>query len=139
MVQNHFFNTEDSNGGWFIGNFPKTVLTTDAFEVSYKRFKKGEKSDGHYHTKSTEYNLVVEGAVAVMNGKRRMILGPGIGFIYYPNEQSEVEFLENSALIVIRVPSVNDKEYASGKKDDGSNPRLLSLRDYGSNPELHQK
>lgn len=131
------FDVKNSTGGWIIGRFLKTVLTTDAFEVSYKRFKKGEKSDGHYHTKSTEYNMVVEGVVVVQHGKKRYYLGPGAGFIYYPNEQSQVEFTEDSALVVIRVPSVNDKEYPSDS--DGGNSRLLSPGDYGSNSELHPK
>lgn len=129
-----YFSSKGFQGGWFIGNFPKTVLTTPDFEVSYKEFKAGEQSDGHYHTKSIEYNLVVKGRVLVDDD---IIVEPGRGFIYEKFECSNVKFLDDSALVVIRTPSVNDKEYPS--EADGSNPRLLSLRDYGSNSELHPK
>lgn len=115
-----YFDPKDSVGGWFIGNFPKTVLTTDQFEVSYKTFKKGEKSDGHIHTKSTEYNLVVSGLVLINNSD---VVGEGFGFIYEKNEPSVVEFLQDSALVVIRVPSVNDKEYPTAR---------YSLRQHGT-------
>lgn len=134
---NHFFNVEDSNNGWFIGNFPKTVLTTPNFEVSYKRFKKGEKSDGHHHTQSTEYNLVVEGLVMV-NNQKRVCLEPGCIFIYYPYEPSVVEFLEDSALVVIRVPSVNDKEYKL-EKPKCSDSGKLSPGNNGCNQKLCQE
>lgn len=124
MINQRYFFPEGHKGGWFIGNFPEAVLTTPNFEVSYKEFKAGEKSDGHHHTKSTEYNLVVKGMVAI-GGFRRTIIGPGTGFIYYPYDKSDVEFVEDSALVVIRVPSVNDKEYDVEKKDDGSDSGKL--------------
>jgi hypothetical protein len=99
------FDASHYTGGWIIGGFAKAILKTDKFEVSYKKLQRGEKGDGHWHKSSVEFNLVAHGA-ALVNGETIIT---GQGWVYYPLERSEVEFLEDTDLVVIRIPSINDK------------------------------
>ncbi len=98
-------NIDKFKNGWFLGNFDPSLLKTKDFEVAVQRHPKGFVGNSHYHTKSTEYNLVVEGKMNI-SGKE---VTPGDIFVFEPNEISVGKFLENTVLVVIRTPSVNDK------------------------------
>ena len=70
--------------------------------------KEGEVSDNHFHKEHTEYNIILDGT-AVVNNKT---LYKGDIFIYEPFDKSEVKFLSNTILLVIKNPSTkNDKHY----------------------------
>jgi hypothetical protein len=64
------------------------------------------KGDGT-HKVTTELNYIVSGELKV-NGK---VMGAGDMWIYEPNEISNVEFLEDSDLIVVRWPSIPSDKY----------------------------
>lgn len=91
--------------GWFIGNFKPSLFSTEDFEIAHHFHKKGFVGEQHYHTESTEYNYIVTGK-AYVNGE---IISSGHGWIYEEREISDVIFLEDTNLIIIRCPSVNDK------------------------------
>jgi hypothetical protein len=96
---------ENMKGGWFIGNFEPSVYKTDQFEVSYKFHFKGEKWDFHYHTEVTEINYLVKGVMTLQN---KTLMGGDI-FTLEPFEIADPEFLTDCELIVVKIPSANDK------------------------------
>jgi len=96
---------EDYIGGWFVGNFEPTAYKTDQFEVSYKLHPKGQKWDIHYHSIVTEINVVVRGKM-ILQGEE---LKTGDVFILEPYEIADPEFLEDTEIICVKTPSVNDK------------------------------
>ena len=96
---------EDYVGGWFVGNFEPTAYKTDQFEVSYKLHPKGQEWDIHYHSTVTEINAVVRGKM-ILQGKE---LKTGDVFILEPYEIADPEFLEDTEIICVKTPSVNDK------------------------------
>ena len=97
---------EDSNRGWFVGNFAKAAIQTDACEVSYKYHSKGEFWPLHYQEIITEINLLTKGKMK-MHGK---ILNPGDIFILYPYEIADPEFITDCEVVCVKVPGItNDK------------------------------
>jgi hypothetical protein len=92
--------------GWFIGDFPSIFKTKD-FEVAVMRFKKGTKPDRHFHKIATEYNVIIYGKIKIKNNT---FYKDDI-FIFKPNEISDVEFLSDTCLVVIKIPSVKNDKY----------------------------
>jgi len=90
--------------GWFIGNFDKSILRTDQFEVAYMKWEPGPFPDLHYQKESTEYNLLVRGKCR-FNGR---VYGPGDFFVIPPYVVNEGEFLTKSEVVVIKTPSIPD-------------------------------
>lgn len=111
--------------GWFIGNFYPSVLHTKDFEVACLKLPKGYIGDKHYHKIATEYNLLIYGKVKVKyswqvtNGHTNenmiindeAIISGGNIFVYEPEEVSDVEYLDDSCVITIKVPSVPNDKY----------------------------
>jgi quercetin dioxygenase-like cupin family protein len=76
------------------------------FEISLAEHLEGEPTVPHFHTSSEEVNVVIRGELKV-NGR---LLSEGDIFIYPRGEISDVTFIRDSKLLVIRVPSApNDK------------------------------
>ena len=98
-------NIEDMVGGWFVGDFEPTAYKTKDFEVSYKLHPKGQEWDIHYHTDVTEINYVIRGNM-VLQGKK---LKTGDIFILEPYEIADPNFLEDTEIICVKTPSINDK------------------------------
>lgn len=97
---------EDTDRGWFVGNFEKAAFQTDACEVSYKFHTKGEHWPLHYQEKITEINLMISGEM-IMQGQR---LVAGDIFIIYPYEIADPEFLTDCGIVCVKVPGIqNDK------------------------------
>lgn len=99
-----FHKVESFLRGWIIGDFTPSLLRTQDFEICIVSHKKNEKSSPHYHTSSTEINVVLSGNLEV-NGS---VLRKHDIFIYERNEVSNVRFISDSELCVIRVPSKPD-------------------------------
>jgi len=96
----------DFSNGWFIGDFEPTLLKTSQFEVAHHKYIKGYKGIPHTHKVSTEYNYVISGKL-IASGEE---VNSGEIFTYFPNEVSDVTFLEDTDLIIIKSPSIpNDK------------------------------
>ena len=98
--------------GWFIGDFEPSLLRTSAFEVAHHFYPKGFKGTPHVHKISTEYNYIVSGRLTA-SGKE---LCSGDFFIYEPMDVSDVEFLEDTNLIIVKTPSMPQDKYEHKSK-----------------------
>lgn len=102
-----FSNITQYKMGWFIGNFEPTLLKTADFEIAHHSYKKGFSAVPHTHKIATEYNYIVSGSL-IAGGRP---LAKGDIFAFEPNEVSDVVFLEDSELIIIKTPSVIGDKY----------------------------
>jgi quercetin dioxygenase-like cupin family protein len=104
MNINNFLN------GWIVGDFEPSLIKSKDIEIGVLDLKKGERGDGHFHLKHSEYNIILYGMAKIEN----KIYNQGDVFIYLPKEKSYVEYLEDTKLLVIKTPSTkNDKYYES--------------------------
>jgi quercetin dioxygenase-like cupin family protein len=94
-------------GGWFIGDFVKSVIRTSDFEVAAKTHKKGEIWPRHTHKIATEINVLISGKMTIQG----IELNAGDIFTIYPNEISDPIFLEDCFVIVVKIPSVIKDKY----------------------------
>lgn len=94
--------------GWILGNFKPSLFDTSEIDVGIIDCKKGHLSDGHYHKQHTEYNIIISGKAKIQN----ILLTEGDIFIYEPYEKSNIEYIEDTKLLVIKNPATkNDKFY----------------------------
>lgn len=99
-------NLSDMVGNWFIGEFAPTAFKTSDVEVCYKIHTQGEYITPHFHKIATEINLLLEGKMIINS---QTIL-PGQIFILDPEEIVYANPVEESKLIVVKVPSkIGDK------------------------------
>lgn len=92
--------------GWFVGNFSKSIIQTEDFEVAVKRYNAGNYENRHYHKIATELTIIIEGEVE-MNGIK--YIKDDIIKIE-PNESTDFKCLKDTITVVIKTPSVkNDK------------------------------
>ena len=101
-----FSNLDSFHRGWIIGDFEPSLIRTEAFEICCTHHQKGEVAEPHFHSMSEEINIVTSGRLQV-NGK---VLTKGEIFVYKAFEVCDVTFLEDTELLVVRIPSApNDK------------------------------
>lgn len=93
--------------GWWIGNFEPSVLKTDQFEVAFQSWKKGDLPEKHYQKIATEYNLIIKGKL-IANGKEYK---KNDFLIFHPYEITDVKFVEDTDIIVVKVPSIPEDKY----------------------------
>ena len=96
-------------GGWLVGDFEPSLFKRDNVEVGIHKLQKGSISDGHYHLRSNEYNLILKGKVK--NIISNEVYEEGDIFIYEPHDKSKIEFLEDTKLLVIRDSSDPTDKY----------------------------
>ena len=102
-----FHKLSDFHRGWIIGDFTPSIFRTSDFEVCVTHHQKDEPTVSHYHARSKEYNIVLEGEIWV-SGKA---LKKGDIFVYEENENSNVRFSSDTSLLVVRVPSLPDDKF----------------------------
>lgn len=101
-------NLKNYKRNWIVGNFEPSLFKTNSVDIGVLFCKKGDTGDGHYHLNHTEYNLIINGKVKINDNT---LLTEDI-FIYEPHDKSNVIFLEDTTLLVIKNPSTkNDKFY----------------------------
>jgi len=100
-------NIADFKSGWFVGDFEPSIFKNPFFEVAHHKHTKGQETFSHYHKVTNELNYIVSGELKV-SGK---FMQSGDMWIYEPNEISDVEFLSDVDLIVIRWPSIPSDKY----------------------------
>lgn len=83
--------------GWVVGNFEPSLLKAD-FEVGIANHQAGEYHQDHFHKKSIEINIVINGKIKVNNEE----FTSGDIFVLYPYEVSQVEFLTDVTIVIIR-------------------------------------
>lgn len=96
------YKLSDMKDGWFIGSFFPSVFKTNDFEVCYKKHKKGEYWDKHYHEKAIEINLLINGKMLINDD----LFESGEIFVIEPYYVAKPIFLEDCELIIIKTPSV---------------------------------
>lgn len=99
-------NIKEFERGWFIGDFPKSILNTNHFEVALICCDVGT-HPRHYHKIAVEYNVLIEGKLRVGN----TIINPGDIYIIDKGEVTEQEFLEPSKVLCVKIPSVIGDKY----------------------------
>ena len=95
------------HNGWFIGNFEPSLYKTKDFEIAVHVHDVGGEGQRHYHKIATEYNILVSGKINIDD----KILISGDIFIYEPYDVTNVKFLEETTLIVIKVPSIPSDKF----------------------------
>ena len=99
--------------GWFFGHFAQDeLLQSDDVEIAWQKIftKKALPEDKHYHRDSVEINIVISGEVRITINREKHILHKGEFYIIWPETiVEEVEAGEDTELIVVRSPSMNDK------------------------------
>jgi hypothetical protein len=99
------YNINDFKRGWFIGNFEPSLLHAN-FEVAVQKNKAGQPHIDHFHKKGTEYNVVLEGEL-IINGRKFV---KDDVFILEPYEISQVEYITDNTVLVVRdISDPNDK------------------------------
>ena len=96
------FKLSDSGArGWFVGDFAEAVFRTKDFEVGLQTNPRSY-CPSHYHNDIIEITLIVSGKV-LTNGK---LFGPSEGYVLYPGDISQMEYLEETTIITIKSPSL---------------------------------
>lgn len=98
---------EQYKNGWFIGDFEPSLIRTKDFEISLMHHKKGAYIPLHYHHLVEEMNVFVSGSMRC-NG---LLLEPGDIFIFEKDEVSNCTVLEDSTIVVVKVPSIIGDKY----------------------------
>ena len=110
MDVNHI---DNFTNGWFIGDFEPSLFKNPFFEVAHQHHPKGKIGDEHFHKLTTEVTYIVKGSMVIKDKQsgKDQTLSTGHMFTFFPNEISDVVFLEDSDLIVIRWPSIPSDKY----------------------------
>tara|TARA_B110000014_G_scaffold259114_1_gene246342 strand:- start:10813 stop:11139 length:327 start_codon:yes stop_codon:yes gene_type:complete len=95
------YNFNQMKGGWFIGNFEPTAFKTPDCEVAYVKHYKNQKWEKHFHKIATEITFVIKGKIQI----NEMVFSSGEIFVIEPNEIVDPKFLEDSDVIIVKVPS----------------------------------
>lgn len=93
---------------WLVGNFDKSVLKTDKFELGVCYLNKGFIEKPHYHRLSSEINILLSGHM-IVNGTS---LHSGAIFVFAPSDVSNAYVVEDSLVVVAR-----DGSYPGDKKE----------------------
>jgi len=101
------YNLKDSGArGWFIGDFDGAVFRTKDFEITYQKNPRS-KTDSHTHKIVHEITLVISGR-QLCNGE---IFGPGEICVLEPGDNSQIEYLEETEVVTVKVPSIPSDKY----------------------------
>jgi len=99
--------SECGDRGWFIGDFDGAVHRTKDFEVTYQKNARGQTAS-HIHKIVHAITLVISGC-QIVNGQ---MFGPGDICILEPCDISQIEYLEETEVVTIKIPSIpDDKHY----------------------------
>lgn len=93
--------------GWFVGDFEPSIFRSKDVEVGHHKHKRGEETIPHYHKETTELNYILKGTLMVSGA----LMNAGQMWTYEKNEVSDVQFLTDVELIVIRWPSIPHDKY----------------------------
>lgn len=101
-------NIDEFPTGWFAGFFrDEPHLKTNAFEFGWKSYKKGDVHSYHTHKIATEYSIVTRGRIRI-NGVE---LGAGGIFVMEPYDVTDIEFLTDCDIAIVKAPSVPGDKY----------------------------
>lgn len=99
--------SECGDRGWFIGDFEGAVHRTKDFEITYQKNSRSQ-TPTHMHKIAHEITLVISGR-QICNGQ---MFEAGDICVLEPGDISQIEYLEETEVVTIKVPSVpSDKHY----------------------------
>lgn len=97
---------EDMVGGWFVGAFTPTALSTGDCEVAVKSYRAGQREDLHHHRIATEVTLIVSGTVRMVG--REWSAGDIV--VLEPGDATDFEAITDATNVVVKTPgALNDK------------------------------
>jgi len=98
--------------GYFIGNFKGTVSRNVFKEAGIKTYKRKEINPHHFHKKSTEINVILEGLCEFTDEKEEVIeCEKDDVLIIRPNEIYQFKALTDCKLLVIKSDSDPKDKY----------------------------
>jgi len=100
---------EDFTRGWIVGDFQPCLVQTEDVEVGILSMNAGDKGDGHWHKRHKEFNIILSGS-ARSKSKNEFYFEGDI-CVYEPFEKSDIEFFEDTKLLVIKSPATKDDKY----------------------------
>jgi hypothetical protein len=92
--------------GWFIGDFDGAVYRTKEVEVTYQKNSRSQTAS-HIHKVVHEITLVISGR-QLCNGQ---LFGAGDICVLEPGDISQIEYLEETEVVTIKVPSLPTDKY----------------------------
>ncbi len=107
-----FFNIKDTFKGWFVGNFPESILQTTTCELAYKTYKAGDCESKHFHAIANEVTLIITGKCTFFLSDGKSIeLVKGQIILIEPNETVMFLANEDTETVVLKIPSVIGDKY----------------------------
>lgn len=101
----------DFPGGWLVGAFQPSIISSDEIEVGLKRFRRGSVEAEHYQSVATEITVVVSGSCRIGG----LDYWAGDIIMIPPRVSASFEALEETVLLVIKSPSLpTDKTVGPG-------------------------
>ena len=100
-------NLNEMVGGWFVGNFSPSVLTSDEFEVAVKKYAAGESEPKHVHKVATEITVIVSGRVRMFD----RVFSEGEIITLAPGDATAFLAIEDTITVVVKSPSVAGDKY----------------------------
>ena len=94
-------------GGWFVGDFYPSILSSKEFEVAVKHYKEGDKESWHVHKVGTEITVILDGKVKMMD----KIYKNGDIILLEPGNGTSFEALTDVKTVVVKTPSAIDDKY----------------------------
>lgn len=101
-------NCNDFNG-WYAGKFKPTLVNTKDIEFGFKKISKNTRPDYHYHKYKTEYTILIEGLILCESINKR--IKPITCIKLLPYEKNDQYFLEESLILIINTPSIQNDKY----------------------------
>ena len=104
--------------GWFVGDFEPTVLRSCDCEVAVKEYKQDDIEGEHFHLKSTEVTVVLNGA-AEIGGVR---FGHGDIVVVSPGESVSFKAITDVTTVVFKDGSIAGDKFPGkwlGRGNDG--------------------
>ncbi len=94
-------------GGWFVGDFVPTCLTTKECEVGCKYYKAGDFDETHVHKIATEITVIASGLVKMNNVEYKS----GDIVVLEPGDATDFQAMEDTITVVVKVPSIAGDKY----------------------------
>jgi len=94
-------------------SFPQVLknIKDENVEIGISRYKEYKIEKPHYHTKVSEYHIVINGETKYVNitENKEYIFKKGDFYIIRPNTIYIQKSLEKTELMFVKVPGINDK------------------------------
>ena len=97
----------DMQGGWFIGDFHPSILTSKDFEIAVKTYNLGDIEEYHFHKIGTEITVILEGRAEM--AERTLVEGDII--LLEPGQGTSFKALTKVKTLVVKTPSVIGDKY----------------------------